>query len=231
MDSLMRRSVRAWKPVRFGGFSPAGQVSCLESADGERIERRQRGPVAACRERTWASHPSGRARLRSPASMRMGSFRGHRWNPRKNRANYNRNGERVLKGYREIDLDDRQTFADAWLSEATRWPKESASMYIFLGWSHLKEMLTAIDESNLHTVNRLIGKHLFGVVAKRKYVTSRYHRLFVCTDDQKRSSIPAFALTKERRRPAEGLLAMRTRRTRGRSSSTWRRRISRAYRA
>ena len=106
------------------------------------------------------------------------------------RQNYNRKGSRVLEGYNEVSAGDYQAFTIAWLSEATRLLKDSGSMYIFSGWNHLKEILTAIDECNLTTVNHLIWKYQFGVVTKRKYVTSHYHCLFVCKDDKKRYFAP-----------------------------------------
>ena len=106
------------------------------------------------------------------------------------RQNYNRKDSRVLEGYKEVSSNDYQTFTIAWLSEATRLLKDSGSMYIFSGWNHLKEILIAIDVCNLTMVNHLIWKYQFGVVTKRKYVTSHYHCLFVCKDDRKRYFAP-----------------------------------------
>ena len=94
------------------------------------------------------------------------------------RHNYNRKGSRVLEGYNEIEGSDYLTFTLDWLSAATRVLKDSGSMYIFSGWNYLKDLLIAIDECQLTTVNHLIWKYQFGVVTKRKYVTSHYHCLF-----------------------------------------------------
>ena len=106
------------------------------------------------------------------------------------RHNYNRTGDRVLQGYNEIEANDYLTFTLEWLSAATRVLKDSGSMYIFSGWNHLKELLIAIDECSLTTVNHLIWKYQFGVVTKRKFVTSHYHCLFVCKNDKKRKFYP-----------------------------------------
>ena len=103
------------------------------------------------------------------------------------RHNYNRKQSRVLDGYSEIKGCEYQSFTSEWLSQATRVLKSSGSMYIFSGWNHLKELLIAIDECKLTTVNHLIWKYQFGVATKRRYVTSHYHCLFVCKDDRKRS--------------------------------------------
>ena len=48
----------------------------------------------------------------------------------------------------------------------------------------------AIDQCKLTTVNHLIWKYQFGVVTKRKYVTSHYHCLFLCKNDRKRKFYP-----------------------------------------
>jgi site-specific DNA-methyltransferase (adenine-specific) len=106
------------------------------------------------------------------------------------RQNYNRNGNRVLQGYNEIESSDYLTFTLDWLSAATRVLKDSGSMYIFSGWNHLKDLLIAIDHCKLTTVNHLIWKYQFGVVTTRKFVTSHYHCLFVCKNDKKRKFYP-----------------------------------------
>ena len=106
------------------------------------------------------------------------------------RHNYNRDGDRVLEGYNEVEADDYLDFTLQWLSAATRVLKDSGSMYIFSGWNHLKDLLIAIDRCQLTTVNHLIWKYQFGVVTKRKFVTSHYHCLFVCKNDRQRRFYP-----------------------------------------
>ena len=114
-------------------------------------------------------------------------------------ANYNRKNDRVLDGYNEIHGSDYQAFTLDWLTQAARVLKDSGSMYIFSGWNHLKELLIAIDECGLTTVNHIIWKYQFGVVTKRKYVTSHYHCLFVCREDGKRQFYPYARFAKEER--------------------------------
>lgn len=115
------------------------------------------------------------------------------------RNNYNRKESAVLDGYTEIKGCDYQIFTSEWLAQATRVLKESGSMYIFSGWNHLKEILIAIDECKLTTVNHVIWKYQFGVTTKRKYVTSHYHCLFVCKDDRKRCFYPYSRFDKNER--------------------------------
>ena len=120
------------------------------------------------------------------------------------RANYNRTGSRVIEGYKEIEEDDYLVFTKAWLSQATRLLKNSGSMYVFSGWNHLKDLLTAIDACGLVTVNHLIWKYQFGVVTTRKYVTSHYHCLYVCKDDAARKFRPYARFGKEAKNGSSG---------------------------
>ena len=113
------------------------------------------------------------------------------------RANYNRTDERVLEGYNEIHKTNYLNFTIAWLTQAVRTLKNSGSIYLFSGWNHLKEILIAIDFCNLTTVNHLIWKYQFGVTTRRKYVTSHYHCLYVCKDDNKRRFYPYARYKKE----------------------------------
>ncbi len=113
------------------------------------------------------------------------------------RGNYNRQEKRVIAGYKEICEDSYQDFTIAWLTQATRVLKETGSMYIFSGWNHLKELLVAIDDCNLTTVNHVIWKYQFGVVTRRKFVTSHYHCLYVCKNDQLRRFFPFSRFGKE----------------------------------
>ena len=106
------------------------------------------------------------------------------------RSNYNRKEDRVLKGYNEISDDKYLNFTIKWMKEVYRVLKDSGSMYVFSGWTNLKDILIAIDEVGLVTVNHIIWKYQFGVVTKRKFVTSHYHCLYVCKDDTKRKFFP-----------------------------------------
>jgi site-specific DNA-methyltransferase (adenine-specific) len=102
------------------------------------------------------------------------------------RANYNRTDDRVLQGYQEISASDYLGFTRAWMAEAHRLLKPTASLFIFSGWNNLKDILIVGDELGLTTVNHVIWKYQFGVVCKRKFVTSHYHCMFYCKDDKKR---------------------------------------------
>ena len=120
------------------------------------------------------------------------------------RTNYNRTGSRVLDGYREVERDDYLRFTMEWMTSAARVLKPSGSMYIFSGWNHLRDILNAVEEVGLTTVNHLIWQYQFGVVTKRKFVTSHYHCLYVCRDPEKRRFYPYARFGKDERTAAGG---------------------------
>lgn len=106
------------------------------------------------------------------------------------RSNYNRTASRVLEGYNEIPQEKYYEFTLDWMREVYRVLKESGSMYVFSGWNNLKDILNAQDELGFITVNHIIWKYQFGVVTKRKFVTSHYHCLYVCKNDEQRYFSP-----------------------------------------
>ncbi len=102
------------------------------------------------------------------------------------RANYNRTSSRVMQGYNEIKSVDYYDFTYNWMKEAFRILKDTGSMYVFSGWNNLKDILKALDDVGFITINHIIWKYQFGVVTKRKFVTSHYHCLYVCKNDKQR---------------------------------------------
>lgn len=113
------------------------------------------------------------------------------------KANYNRTASRVMQGYNEIFAKDYYNFTLSWMREAYRILKDSGSMYVFSGWNNLKDILTALDELGFVTVNHLIWKYQFGVVTKKKFVTSHYHCLYVCKNNEKRKFYPFVRFSKD----------------------------------
>lgn len=122
------------------------------------------------------------------------------------RSNYNRTQSRVLEGYNEIPQDKYYNFTLQWMREVHRVLKESGSMYVFSGWNNLKDILTAIDETGFITINHIIWKYQFGVVTKRKFVTSHYHCLYVCKNDAKRKFYPYSRYDKKLKNESGGSL-------------------------
>lgn len=119
------------------------------------------------------------------------------------KANYNRTASRVIKGYNEIKPEDYYDFTYSWMAEAFRILKDSGSMYVFSGWNNLKDILMALDDVGFVTVNHIIWKYQFGVVTKKKFVTSHYHCLYVCKNPKKRKFYP-FSRFKKTSKTKEG---------------------------
>jgi len=101
------------------------------------------------------------------------------------RSNYNRTKDRVIEGYNEIPKEKYYEFTINWMKEAYRIVKETGSMYVFSGWTNLKDILNSIDEVGFKLINHLIWKYQFGVFTKKKFVTSHYHILFVVKNEKK----------------------------------------------
>lgn len=122
------------------------------------------------------------------------------------RSNYNRSQSNVLEGYKEISKEKYYEFTLQWMKEVYRILKESGSMYVFSGWNNLKDILNAIDAIGFITVNHIIWKYQFGVVTQRKFVTSHYHCLYVCKNEQKRKFFPYSRFDKDDKKETGGSL-------------------------
>jgi len=101
------------------------------------------------------------------------------------RNNYNRTQERVIEGYNEIPKEKYYDFTVNWMKECYRILSQAGSMYVFSGWTNLKDILNGLDEVGFTTINHLIWKYQFGVFTEKKYVTSHYHILFIVKNSQK----------------------------------------------
>ena len=120
--------------------------------------------------------------------------------------NYNRKASRVMKGYNEIKKKDYYDFTRNWMEQAFRILKDSGSMYVFSGWNNLKDILSALDDVGFITINHIIWKYQFGVVTKKKFVTSHYHCLYVCKNEKKRNFYPFVRFSKTEKTESGGSL-------------------------
>jgi site-specific DNA-methyltransferase (adenine-specific) len=116
---------------------------------------------------------------------------------RARRANYNRTASRVLEGYNEITREEYPEFTLGWMKEVWRILKDSGSMYVFSGWNNLRDILNAVDRTGFTVVNHLIWKYQFGVVTRRRYVTSHYHCIYACKKEKERRFFPFARFDKE----------------------------------
>lgn len=115
------------------------------------------------------------------------------------RGNYNRTQSRVIEGYSEVPRRDYPGFTCAWMMEVRRLLKSSGSMFVFSGWNHLRSILDTLEELGFITVNHIIWKYQFGVVTRRRFVTSHYHCLYVCIDERARKFFPFARFSPEAR--------------------------------
>lgn len=122
------------------------------------------------------------------------------------RNNYHRTASRVIEGYNEIPKEEYYNWTLKWMKEVYRVLKESGSMYVFSGWNNLKDILIALDELGFITVNHLVWKYQFGVVTQKKFVTSHYHCLYVCKNEQKRKFFPYARFSKSDKNDTGGSL-------------------------
>jgi len=125
------------------------------------------------------------------------------------RANYNRTQSRVLEGYSEVSREAYPGFTRAWMSQVRRLLKPSGSIYVFSGWNNLRDILNALDELGFITVNHIIWKYQFGVVTRRRFVTSHYYCLYACIDDKLRRFFPFSRFGPGERDPDGGSLHYR----------------------
>jgi len=113
------------------------------------------------------------------------------------RSNYNRKPSRALEGYKEIAPGEYLDFSIKWMREVFRVLKETGSIFVFSGWNYLKDVLTTADEVGFEIVNHIIWKYQFGVVCKKRFVTSHYHCLFMCKNDARRKFFNSARYKKE----------------------------------
>ena len=106
------------------------------------------------------------------------------------RGNYNRAADRVMDGYCEISASHYLDFTVSWMHEAFRVLKDTGNCFVFSGWNNLKDILIAADKCGFHTVNHIIWKYQFGVVCRKRFVTSHYHCLFLCKNEKNRKFYP-----------------------------------------
>jgi site-specific DNA-methyltransferase (adenine-specific) len=98
------------------------------------------------------------------------------------KGNYNRSGDRVLKGYHDIPKSEYLSFTETWMREGYRVLPDTGTLYVFSGWNQLKDVLAALESTGFEVINHIIWKYQFGVYTKKKYVTSHYHLLFAVKD-------------------------------------------------
>jgi site-specific DNA-methyltransferase (adenine-specific) len=100
-------------------------------------------------------------------------------------ANYNRDSNYVIEGYKEINVDTYSEFSRKWIKESYRVLKKYGTICIVSGWSNQRHILNALDEYNFFLINEIIWKHNFGAFTKNKFVSSHYDIFFASKHKKK----------------------------------------------
>lgn len=98
---------------------------------------------------------------------------------------YNRNEANVLGGYIDVPESKYKEFSEQWIKEAERVLRPGGSIYIVSGYSNLRHILNALEQTSLEEINHIIWKYNFGVYTKNKYISSHYHILYYCKPGKK----------------------------------------------
>jgi site-specific DNA-methyltransferase (adenine-specific) len=103
--------------------------------------------------------------------------------------------------YEDKFTDDEYTsFTVKWLTACRDALKPTGSLYLVSGWTRLREILNAVHESKLHLVNHCIWTFSWGVYARKRYVTSHYHVLFLTKDKNEYTFKPQFVNPETKRK-------------------------------
>lgn len=85
-----------------------------------------------------------------------------------------------------------EEFTYKWVSACYGALKDNGSMYLVSGWTRLREILNAVEKTGFHLVNHVIWAFSWGVYAKKRYVTSHYHILFLAKNKKNFTFKPQF---------------------------------------
>ena len=106
------------------------------------------------------------------------------------KANYNRTPGLVLKGYKDVNPNNYFLFTTDWLDQAYRVLKPTGTMFLISGFNHIGTIRDVLETTGFHLLNEITWKYQFGVVTKRKFVTSHYNISFVCKNKSKYKFYP-----------------------------------------
>ena len=91
---------------------------------------------------------------------------------------FNRKSEFVIEGYQEAP-ENYYEFSYNWLSLVSKALKEKGSIYVYLAWNKVFDVLKAIDDLDLFVRNHLIWRKTFGIYCSIRWTTAHYHLLHI----------------------------------------------------
>ncbi len=89
--------------------------------------------------------------------------------------------------------DEYEDFSFRWISACHDALAKDGALYIISGWTRIGEILNAVKRTKFHTINHAIWYFGWGVFARKRYVTSHYHILFLAKDKQNYCFVPQFS--------------------------------------
>lgn len=92
----------------------------------------------------------------------------------------------------EFKGTEYEEFTHQWASVVYESLKDDGSFYLVSGWTRLREILNAVARIPFFLINHVIWAYSWGVYAKRKYVTSHYHILFLVKDKKNYTFKPQY---------------------------------------
>ncbi|MBN2150509.1 MAG: site-specific DNA-methyltransferase [Candidatus Lokiarchaeota archaeon] len=89
--------------------------------------------------------------------------------------------------------DEYEEFSFKWISACHGALAKSGAMYVISGWTRVGEILNAVKRTRFHLINHIIWHFGWGVFARKRYVTSHYHVLFLAKDKNDYCFVPQFS--------------------------------------
>ncbi len=89
--------------------------------------------------------------------------------------------------------DEYEEFSFKWISACYGALAKNGALYVISGWTRIGEILNAIKRTKFHLINHVIWYFEWGVFARKRYVTSHYHILFLAKDKNDFCFVPQFS--------------------------------------
>nr|MDO8086210.1 site-specific DNA-methyltransferase [Candidatus Sigynarchaeum springense] len=89
--------------------------------------------------------------------------------------------------------NEYEEFSFKWISACYDALAKNGAMYVISGWTRIGEILNAVKRTQFHLINHIIWHFGWGVFARKRYVTSHYHILFLVKDKNDYCFVPQFS--------------------------------------
>nr|MDO8118277.1 site-specific DNA-methyltransferase [Candidatus Sigynarchaeota archaeon] len=96
--------------------------------------------------------------------------------------------------------EEYENFTFKWLEACYKGLKTTGSLYLVSGWTRLREILNAAHGTKFHLINHVIWAFSWGVYARKRYVTSHYHVLFLTKHKSEFTFKPQFVNPQTKRK-------------------------------